>query len=80
MASSADRIVYRCGYELLIQKPYSYASKKTELTITVFEALEKAIQQREKIQQSKDVYYQSEEHKRFYSLCKGIPFYRWDTC
>ena len=69
MASSADRIVYRCGYELLIQKPYSYTSKKTELTITVFEALEKAIQQREKVQQSKDVYYQSEEHKRFNSLC-----------
>ena len=42
------------------------------------ESLEKAIQQREKIQQSKDLYYQSEEHKQFYSICKGIPFYRWE--
>jgi hypothetical protein len=44
----------------------------------VFEALEKALQQREKLQQSKDLYYQSEEHKQFYSICKGIPFYRWE--
>jgi len=44
----------------------------------VFEILEKAIQQREKEQQSKDLYYQSEEHKQFCSLCKGIPFYRWE--
>jgi hypothetical protein len=44
----------------------------------VFEALEKAIQQREKIQQGKDLYYQSDEHKQFYSICKGIPFYRWE--
>jgi hypothetical protein len=43
----------------------------------MFEALEKVIQQREKIQQSKDVYYQSEEHQQFYSICKGILFYRW---
>jgi hypothetical protein len=44
----------------------------------MFEAVEKAIQQRVKVQQSKDLYYQSEEHKHFYSLCKGIPFYRWE--
>jgi hypothetical protein len=44
----------------------------------MFEALEKAIQQREKVQQTKDLYYQSEEHKQFYSICKGIPFYRWE--
>jgi hypothetical protein len=44
----------------------------------MFEALEKAIQQREKVQQSKDLYYQSEEHKYFYSICEGIPFYRWE--
>src|SRR2546421_13072689 len=44
----------------------------------MFEALEKAIQQREKVQQSKDLYYQSEEHRQFYSICKGIPFYRWE--
>jgi hypothetical protein len=25
-----------------------------------------------------DLYYQSEEHKQFYSLCKDIPFYRWE--
>jgi hypothetical protein len=44
----------------------------------VFEALEKAIHLREKVQQSKDLNYQSEEHKQFYLICKGIPFYRWE--
>jgi hypothetical protein len=44
----------------------------------MFEALEKAIQQREKVLHSKDLYYQSEEHKQFYSICKDIPFYRWE--
>jgi len=44
----------------------------------VFDALEKAIQQREKGKQSKDLYYQSEDHKHFYSFCKGIPFYKWE--
>jgi hypothetical protein len=44
----------------------------------MFEALEKVIQQREKLQQSRDLYYQSEEHKQFYSICKGIPFYKWE--
>jgi hypothetical protein len=44
----------------------------------MFEALEKAIQQQEKVQQSKDLYYQSDEHKQFYSVCKAIPFYRWE--
>ena len=46
--------------------------------ITMFESLEKAIQQREKVLQRKDLYFQSEEHKQFYSICKGIPFYRWE--
>jgi hypothetical protein len=44
----------------------------------MFESLEKAIQQREKLLQTKDLYYQSEEHKRFYSICKGISFYIWE--
>jgi hypothetical protein len=44
----------------------------------VFEALEKAIQQRERIEQSKDHFHQSEEHMLFFSICKGIPFYRWE--
>jgi hypothetical protein len=44
----------------------------------MFEALEKAIQQREKVLQTKDLYYQSEEHKQFYSICKDMPFYRWE--
>src|SRR5689334_10903674 len=44
----------------------------------MFESLEKAIQQREKVQQAKDPYYQSEVHKLFYSICKDIPFYRWE--
>jgi hypothetical protein len=43
----------------------------------VCETLEKAIQQREKLLQSKDFHYQSEGHKQFYSICKDIPFYRW---
>jgi hypothetical protein len=30
------------------------------------------------VQQSRDLYYQSEGHKQFYSTCKGIPFYRRD--
>lgn len=44
----------------------------------MFEALEKAIQQREKVLQSKDLYYQSEKHRQFYSICKDMPFYRWE--
>jgi hypothetical protein len=44
----------------------------------VFEALEKAIQLREKVKHSKDLNYQSEEHNQFYFICKGIPFYRWE--
>jgi hypothetical protein len=44
----------------------------------MFESLEKAIHQREKILQDKDHYYQSEEHGRLYSRYKGIPFYGWE--
>jgi hypothetical protein len=44
----------------------------------MFEALEKAIHQREKLRQSNDLYYHSEDHKQFYSTCKDIPFYRWE--
>jgi hypothetical protein len=44
----------------------------------MFEALEKAIQQREKVQQSKDLHYQSEGHRHFYSICSDIPFYKWE--
>jgi hypothetical protein len=53
-------------------------SVKAVALASMFESLEKAIQQREKEQQSKDLYYQSEEHEHFYSICKGIPFYRWE--
>jgi hypothetical protein len=50
--------------------------KEAALTV-MFETLEKAIQQPEKIEHSKDLSCQSEKHKQFYPLCKGIPFYRW---
>jgi primosomal protein N' len=47
-------------------------SVKAVALASMFESLEKAIQQREKVLQSKDLYYQSEEHEQFYSICKGI--------
>lgn len=45
----------------------------------MFEALSKVIEHQRKLAESKDIFRpQSEEHKTFYSICKGLPFYRWD--
>jgi hypothetical protein len=44
----------------------------------MFEALAKTIKEHEKILGSKDLYHDSQEHKAFYNICKGVKFYCWD--
>lgn len=43
----------------------------------MFEQLDKLVKEREKIQESKDLFYDTEEHKQYYEICKDMSFYCW---